>query len=225
MKRIVLLLFAASLTMTLFTPVARGWFDETHLAIARAAGYKKWYNAAAADVSRIKLGKKEGCNHYHNSPKGKIITPKMVLQQAKRYDQYDPDGHLYGAIIASYRAYKDTRAQKKYAGNQMAFLVHYIGDLSMPLHHTPYNHFNKQYHAANDGIIDNEVLANFDQIEIYRIKIRSEIDLAREVARIANLSKQLGHLLEEENRLMTREEAYRQIGHSASLLKAILKNE
>jgi hypothetical protein len=32
----------------------------------------------------------------------------------------------------------------------------------------------------------------------------------------------LGYLLEDQKRLMTEEEAYRQVGHSASLLKAVL---
>ena len=82
----------------------------------------------------------------------------MALHQSGRYDQYDPSGHLYGAIIASYRAYTNAKATGKYAENHMAFLVHYIGDLSMPLHHTPYNDFNKRYHKVNDGIIDDEVL-------------------------------------------------------------------
>ncbi len=62
-----------------------------------------------------------------------------------------------------------------------------------------------------------------DMIATYEITIQSEADLSREVARIANLSKQLGHTLEAQNRRMTREEAYRQLGHSVSLLKAILK--
>ena len=44
----------------------------------------------------------------------------------------------------------------------------------------------------------------------------------REIARIANLSMKLGYRLEEENRMLSKEEAYAQIGHSASLLKAIL---
>jgi hypothetical protein len=33
----------------------------------------------------------------------------------------------------------------------------------------------------------------------------------------------LGYQLEKENRMLTKEEAYIQVGHSASLLKAILK--
>ena len=67
--------------------------------------------------------------------------------------------------------------------------------------------------------------AHLDRIKTYHITIDSERDLAREVARIANISKRLGHLMEDEDRSMTPEEAYRQISHSASLLKAVLKGK
>ena len=93
----------------------------------------------------------------------------------------------------------------------------------MPLHHTIYNGFNREKHAANDGIIDDEVLENIDKIVTYEITLKTEADLAKEVARIANLSKRLGHLLEDQNRHMTRQEAYQQTGHSVSLLRAVLK--
>jgi hypothetical protein len=204
------------------TTSSHAWFDETHLAIAKSAGYKKWYNAVAPDVARAKLGKMEGYNHYHNSPRGIVITPEMVLEQAERYDKFDPNGHLYGAIIGSLRAYMKTKPRGRYAEHLFAYLVHYIGDLSMPLHHTM-NDFSKKNHLANDGIIEDEVLQNLDKIQTYEITIRTETDLATEVARIANLSMALGRTLENENRLMTRHEAYRQINHSASLLSAILK--
>lgn len=51
--------------------------------------------------------------------------------------------------------------------------------------------------------------------------IKSEDDLVREIARIANLSMKLGYQLEAENRMLSKEEASVQLGHSASLLKAI----
>ena len=56
-----------------------GWYDETHLAIARAAGYKKWYNAAGADMIKLKLGKKEGLNHFVNMPPDTAVTEKIIL--------------------------------------------------------------------------------------------------------------------------------------------------
>jgi hypothetical protein len=202
---------------------AAAWYEETHLAVAKAAGYAKWYNAAAADIAKAKMGPREGHNHYHMSPHGTVITSEMVFRQARQYDRIDPDGHLYGAIIESLRDYLKARQTGKYAENQMAYLIHYVGDLSMPLHHTPYNAFNRKYHGANDGIIEHEVLANLEKIRIYELSIGSEKDLADAVARIANLSKALGQKLEREDRLMTKAEAYTQISHSASLLKAILR--
>lgn len=202
---------------------AHAWDDETHLAIAEAAGYKKWYNAAAADIARVKLGRREGYNHYHSSRKGTVITPEMVLQQAKRYGYDIPDGHLYGAIIGSLRAYMTAKRGSKEADHYMAYVVHYVGDLSMPLHHTPLSKQNLKHHNANDAIIDDVVFANLDRIPIYPITIKSEDDLAAEVARIANLSKTLGHEIEAEDRLLTFLEAYQMISHSASLLKAILE--
>lgn len=223
MRRIVAITCLCCIWLAAYALPVYGWFDETHLAIAKAAGYKKWYNAAAADISRIKLGKREGHNHYHNSPRGRVITSETVLDQARRYDTFDPEGHLYGAIIAACRAYRSSKTKGEYAENHMAYLMHYIGDLSMPLHHTPYNAFNRKNHMLNDGIINGEVLANLQRIAIYPVTIGSEADLAREVARIANISKLLGHRLEDENRLMTHEEAHRQIAHSASLLKGLLR--
>ena len=55
------------------------------------------------------------------------------------------------------------------------------------------------------------------------IKIGSEEDLANEIARIANLSIKKGYQIQDEKRLLTKDEAYDQISHSASLFKAILE--
>jgi hypothetical protein len=201
---------------------ASAWHDETHLAIAKVAGYKKWYNAAGADIAKIKAGEIEGHNHYSNKAPEVKITPEMVLSQIERYNTIDDDGHLYGAIIASLRDYIREKGSGKYSQYHLAYCIHYTGDLSMPLHNTLHNAFNKKNHITIDGIINDEVLDNLEKIKIYSIKIQSEMDLAKEIARIANLSKSLGYKIEQENRLLTKEEAYTQISHSASLLKAIL---
>ena len=198
------------------------WYDETHVAIAKRAGYLKWFNAAAADVAKLKLGAVEGHNHFVNNPPGRTITASMVLAQVARYDTVDPQGHLYGAILASLRNYLQVSGQGAYAENHLAYCAHYVGDLSMPLHQTVYDDYNEKYHNDTDGIINPEVLSNLEKIRIYPISINSEEALIRQIVRIANLSMRLGYQLEAEKRLITREEAYRQIGHSASLLKAIL---
>jgi hypothetical protein len=105
---------------------------------------------------------------------------------------------------------------------RLAFCAHYVSDLSQPLHNTAYDTFNWMHHKEIDGIINDEVLDNLDKIKIYPIKIESEEDLAKEISKIANGAKQLGYKLEEENRLLTKDEAHRQISRSASLFRAIL---
>ncbi|MGA2732840.1 MAG: hypothetical protein ABSG35_09625 [Syntrophobacteraceae bacterium] len=222
-KRIPVTVALTAFLFLSFPNISLAWHDETHLAIAKAAGYQKWYNAAGADIAKIKAGDKEGYNHYSNNPPDTLVTPKMVLDQVNRYnDPTDEDGHLYGAIIASLRDYRSAKAEGKYAEYHMAYCAHYVGDLSMPLHNTLFNEFNRQHHAAMDGIVEDEVLNHLERIKIYPIQIKSEDDLVREIARIANLSMKLGYRLEAENRMLTKEEAYIQLGHSASLLKAIL---
>jgi hypothetical protein len=217
---------AVALTVFLilnFPTLSHAWHDETHLAIAKAAGYQKWYNAAGADIAKIKAGDKENHNHYANNPPNTTVTPETVLTQINRYnDPADEAGHLYGAIIASLRDYRSAKAEGKYGEYHLAYCVHYVGDLSMPLHNTVYDAFNRQHHAVMDGIVNDEVLDHLERIKIYPIQIKSEDDLVREIARIANLSMKLGYQLEAENRMLSKEEAYAQLGHSASLLKAIL---
>lgn len=203
--------------------IAKAWNDETHLAITRVAGYAKWYNAAGADMAKLKAGDIEANNHYTNNPLDAVVTPQMVMGQIERYNKHEETGHLYGAILASLRAYQKQKAAGKYGEYHMAFCAHYVGDLSMPLHNIPYDDFNRARHKQMDGIINGEVLENLSRIEIYPITIESEADLAREISRIANLSISLANRLEADNRQLTRDEAYRQISHSTSLLSAILK--
>jgi hypothetical protein len=101
--------------------------------------------------------------------------------------------------------------------------------LSQPLHNIPYDDFNRKHHVVNDGTVNREALDNVDKIKknMYPIQLsgdKFEEDLAREIARIANLSRHLGLRLKKENRDLTKEEAYIQLGHSASLMKAVLKH-
>jgi len=208
---------------------AFGWHDETHLAVAKAAGYSKWYNSAGADITKIKAGDIEALNHYFENSNSVAVTPEMVLEQAERYnDPNDREGHLYGAIIASFREYKKTTITGKYAEYHIAFCAHYIGDLSQPLHNIPRDNFNTLHHVKNDGIVEDEVLKNISRIEknMYPIILRPaylEEDLSEEIARIASISRLLGQKLKKGNMDLSKEEAYRQLGHSASLLRAVLK--
>ncbi len=209
--------------------LASGWHDETHLAVAKATGYDKWYNAAGADMTKIKAGDIERYNHFFDNPDNVEVTPKMVLKQVMRYNNPNhPEGHLYGAIIASLREYESILMEGKYAEYHIAFCVHYTTDLSQPLHNIPYDDFNKKHHDTNDGIVEDEVLGNITKIKknMRPVNLSAdnfEKDLAKEIARIANDARHLGYKLKKENRDMTKEEAYKQLGQSASLLNAVLK--
>jgi len=225
MKRPHIIIFVIVLVLLGTTSPKRAlaWHDETHLAIAKVAGYSKWYSAIGADMAKLKAGDIENHNHYVNNPPGTIITAEMVIAQTGKYNQVDEKGHLYGAIIVSVRDYIRDKRKGKYGEYHLGFCAHYIADLSQPLHNTLYSSFNQKHHVKLDGIINEEVLNNLQRIELYPLVIDSETTLAKEVARIANLSLKLGYQIEAEDRLLTKEEAYKQISHSASLLKGILE--
>lgn len=211
---------------------ALGWYDKTHLSIARAAGYKMWYNAAGPDIAKIKAGNIEAFNHWYNNNSESEVTSQMVMGQINRYnraDLYDAEGHLYGAIIASLREYEAYLKAGLFAEHNIAYCAHYIGDLSMPLHNVPYDEFNKSRHNIIEEKVDKFIMENPENITpyIYGIILRDdhfEEDLSREIARIANISRLLGYKMRAENRDMTPQEAYIQLGHSASLLRAVLQH-
>ena len=207
---------------------AYAWHDKTHLSIAEAAGFELWYSAAAPDVvkSKSEFRPIEEKNHYFNNKADKEVDEAMVLEQVARYNKAgDEEGHLYGAIIGAVRAYTAESATGKYAEYPLVFCAHYVGDLSMPLHNTAYDDFNKKRHTVNDGIIEGSVRNNIGYIQrnIRPLTIESESDLAREIAKVANSSRKLGAQIRKENRDMTQEEAYNQVSRSSSLLTAILK--
>ncbi len=207
---------------------ALAWHDKTHLSVAEAAGFELWYSAAAADVAKSKSEFRpiEEKNHYFNNNAGKEVDGALVMSQIERYNKPDDvEGHLYGAIIGAIRAYKAEQNSGKYAEYPLAFCAHYVADLSMPLHNTLYDDFNKSRHSINDGIIEQSVRNNIGYIQrnIQDITILNEADLASEIAKVANSARDLGIKIREEKRDMTQNEVYTQVIRSASLLKAVLK--
>ena len=74
-KMVALLLF-----LLFILPVpSHAWYDNTHFAIAKAAGFPQWYNAAGPDIAKIKAGNIENRNHYSNNPPGTVITQRDVI--------------------------------------------------------------------------------------------------------------------------------------------------
>jgi hypothetical protein len=101
------------------------WHDHTHLAVAKAAGYRNWYNSAGADIAKVKAGDVEKKNHYYNNYANVPVTDALVLSQVKAYDSpSDDEGHLYGAIIASVREYLKKKSNGKYAEYPLAYAAH-----------------------------------------------------------------------------------------------------
>jgi hypothetical protein len=222
-----LLLFAVCVVLASHG-VASAWHDQTHLAIARAAGFRTWYNSAGADIAKERAGDMEKYNHFVDLEDDEVVSPTLPLEQAMlANDPKDTKGHLYGAIIATIRDYKQSASQAKYSEYHLAYLAHYIGDLSQPLHNYKYDFFNKTHHVAFDGIVENDFNVLIPEIKRYMedvtiSKVCLERDVAREVSKIANISHQLAMRLCKENRSITKDEAYRQLALSASLLRAIL---
>ena len=219
--------------LLLFASQAFAWHDQTHLAICKAAGFDNWYSCAGPDIAKLKAGDIEAYNHWFNNTAEVEITPQMVMKQIARYNKdnisIDKEGHLLGAIIASLRAYEKDLRDGKYAVYNLVYCAHYIGDLSMPLHNTAFDDFNKKHHGINDGIVEGTILKEPEKIagHMYPITLGKkdfEADLAIQIARIANLSRKLGYKMRAENRNMTKQEAYIQLGHSASLLRAVLQH-
>lgn len=225
LHRGIILLPSFFLFFILFSGTSYGWGSRTHLAIAKAAGYAGWYNAAGADMTKLKAGDTEATNHWFNNAAGAEVTERMVMDQIERYNKAsDTEGHLYGAIIASFRKYLKDRQDGKYADYHMAFCAHYMGELSMPLHNVPYDDFNSKHHNINDGLIEQSALNGIALIreKMYTIVIHDERDLAREIARIANIARRLALKMKRKDRDMTQEETYEELAHSASLLRAVL---
>ena len=233
---------------------AVAWHDATHMAVAKAAGIDNYaYLAVGADMAKEKAGDLEGLNHYYNTPKGVVITPAMVLNQFKKYNKprdynnpEDEKGHLYGAIIASINDYIITGAGDKYARYPLGYAMHYIGDLSMPFHNIAFDKFNGANHSANDGIVENTGPADeatdvkvarlageiqkrmyeLPPLELSRDISKFYIELAFNIAEIANKSAEIGYSMRDANPQITRmkeDEVYKRLAYSARLLKAVYK--
>ena len=225
------IIFITLLLISFISSPVRAWHDKTHLMIAKAGGYANWYNASGADIIKIKADEIEKYNHWFNNNDNIAVTEALIADQEKRYNaSRDEEGHLYGAILSALRDYRTAERGGKYADYHLALAAHYIGDLSNPLHNTRNDCFNSagDRHSVNDGIVEKEVWENTSNIakNVYEINLSSksfEDDLKKQISRIANTSRELGMKMRKENRNMTPVEAYVQLGHSASLLKAVLK--
>jgi len=221
-------IFVCSLVISLVSVCssAMAWRDRTHIAVGVVAQFDQAYNLAAPDVAKLKANTVEEYNHWVNVSETTPITKEFIKGQIQRYNlggEGEKGGHLYGAIVAAIRTYQDESAAGRFATYHLVYAGHYIGDLSMPLHHMENNQFNNARHSANDSIVENHILTHLDKVTLFPITIKNEDDLIQNISLIATKAKGLAYLLQKEDRNMTQEEAYRQISQSASLFQAVLE--
>jgi len=153
----------------------------------------------------------------------------------------DPSGVLYWKIIELYQKMKGkTGWQYDY---YLTNIAHYVGDLSQPLHNFPYASepasdgksypeiglWAKEHHWQFDSVLDSYLPLEGKDKETFQtlitpIEIMSVDDLKREISNIANSSIRLANKCYSEKRIITKDEALRQIAMSVSLLRAIIKS-
>lgn len=219
-RLLIVLMFAITILIVCAVSSVSAWHDKAHIAVMDASGAP--YSSCLAispDVVATKLPK-EAANHFTYVDKV-TVTINDVSMQVKYYDSADSKGHLYGAIVAAANNVRDKLAKCQRPDYSYSFLAHYVGDISQPLHNSPFDLFNKVNHGRIDGIVDN--VSRLTQRIVARMVpmcIRDDIDLAASVARIANVARIADGKLRY-RKTMSHDDALELLGHSASLLRAI----
>ncbi len=220
------------------------WDELTHKAVGDIINFDLSNHLSAPDIARAKLGDVELKNHFYDCRENLNISIALVKSQKSWYNNpSDEDGHLYGAILQSVEDYQKSKLSGKGKSFLLAWVGHYIGDLSNPLHNIEYEQFNKICHAANDSMLESVISSLVDSlkktVKNNPIVIKNEDDLAKYIVELASKSKAIGYELskkwnketanmaEDEKKkhivTMTREQAIEQVRQSALLLDAVLK--
>ncbi|WP_196594171.1 phospholipase C/P1 nuclease family protein [Pectinatus sottacetonis] len=235
---IISLLLCIICVFTIFSPKAYAWTDQVHLAIGYAAGFKGFHNDSAPDVSHTvailnNLPKTDAEAHFYDATHP--ITPNDVYTQLKEIGAQRQDGntgYLLGEILHTVRMAKQRTSSGKFDDYYYAVLCHYVGDLSMPLHVSAYDAFNKKYHFATDSMLDyKNVPYDIDGAERIAKEIKiddsvryhNETDVVNAIVSLANKSYNLSQKMRAENRMPTHEEAIEQVSRSATMFKALMR--
>lgn len=151
----------------------------------------------------------------------------------------DPAGVLYWKIMELYQAMKGAAGWEY--DYYLTNIAHYVGDLSQPLHNYPYGSepasdgksypevgaWAKEHHWEFDDILESilpldEKREKSFQAMTTTIQVKSTDDLKKEIAKIANSSIALANRCYSQKRIITQDEALKQVSMSVSLLKAII---
>lgn len=222
-----------------FSPApAEAWTDQTHMAIERAAGLMSYQNAPSPDVSKTvsainKLKKNDGQGHFFDA--SKPPTRKDVEEQLEMIGQGrddSPDGWILGGIINATRKAKAWTEQGKFDDYNYAILGHYCGDLSMPLHMSVYDDFNRKHHLNIDQTLNHsEVKWDVDGVPLITkemtvddsLRFNNEDEIIDHMLMIANESFELAQKLRKENRELTHDEAIQRVNRSATFFRALMR--
>jgi len=147
----------------------------------------------------------------------------------------DPSGVLYWKILELYQHMKGrTGWEYEY---YLTNIAHYVGDLSQPLHNFPYadhpagdgkaypeiGFWAKEHHQQFDSVLDSFLPLTGKEKETFQkminpIQIASVDDLKKEISKIANSAISLANKCYAEKRLLTKDEALRQIAVSVIIV-------
>lgn len=219
---------------------ALAWTDQAHMAMGYAAGFSRFHNCAAVDVSHTVaaingLSQSDEQAHFFNAPADYVLTAEDAytqLQFVGRSREECPDGYLLGAILQATRLCRERTASGAYDDEYYAVLLHYVADLSQPLHMSPYDDFNRSFHFSGDDILSDNgaeypvfaAVALADELTVDdELSFAGEEELLEAVILLASQSQELGRTMRAEQRNITREEALLQLSRSATLGRAIMK--
>lgn len=141
---------------------ALAWTEQAHMAMGLAAGFARFQNCAAADISHTVaavngLSQTDEQAHFFNASAVHVFTlddAYTQLQSIGKSRRDCPDGYLLGAVLQTTRLCKEKTEAGAYDDEYYAVLLHYVAE---PLHISVFDSFNRNYHFACDDILsDNE---------------------------------------------------------------------
>ena len=210
------------LTLGALNP-AQAWFDGSHQAIMSAAGAQAEAHTAPGPDMMTRKVPQEGYNHFSNAilDDHPARARQQIRDQATRYDQNDPEGHLLGAVLAALRTLQARQCRGGYAAYERGFLAHYVGDLLQPLHSGAYDAFNRREHLRIDGLMETvPKLATAIAAQMTPMNLRCEDEVVAAIVDAAHLAARMNGALRASGTL-SQDQGLALLAHAASLLRAL----
>lgn len=219
---------------------ALAWTDQSHMAVGLAAGYREFHNCSSADVSHAVasingLTQTDNNAHFYNAPADYEITASDVYEQLQHLGQPTseyPSGYLLGAILQAVRRCKAVTESGAFDEYYYAVLLHYVADMTQPLHIAPYDDFNRANHLLFDKVLEDKeaqypVFAAVMQAGRLTVddtlRFSTEEELVEAIVSAATETQTLANAIRAQERMITQEEAVTQLSLAATLGRAMLR--